>query len=100
MSAEPQGPGWWLASDGRYYPPTPPDVRAGSTTRDSRRFTLLGPLLLIAIPPFVVLLLSLLPFPPIVQLVVPLWLASLAVSAVGVLWLIVRVARASSSSRT
>lgn len=21
MSEQPQGPGWWLASDGRYYPP-------------------------------------------------------------------------------
>jgi len=21
--SEPQGPGWWLASDGRYYPPQP-----------------------------------------------------------------------------
>ncbi len=24
MSDTPQGPGWWLASDGRYYPPQPP----------------------------------------------------------------------------
>jgi len=23
MSEQPQGPGWWLASDGRYYPPQP-----------------------------------------------------------------------------
>ncbi len=23
MSEAPQGPGWWLASDGRYYPPAP-----------------------------------------------------------------------------
>ncbi len=25
MSDTPQGPGWWLASDGRYYPPQPAD---------------------------------------------------------------------------
>lgn len=24
MSQQPQGPGWWLASDGRWYPPQPP----------------------------------------------------------------------------
>ena len=24
MSQQPQGPGWWQASDGRWYPPQPP----------------------------------------------------------------------------
>jgi hypothetical protein len=24
MSQQPQGPGWWRASDGRWYPPQPP----------------------------------------------------------------------------
>jgi len=27
MSEQPQGPGWWLASDGRYYPPQQPPVQ-------------------------------------------------------------------------
>ena len=30
MSTQPQGPGWWQASDGRWYPPQPPQSRAVS----------------------------------------------------------------------
>lgn len=95
MSVEPQGPGWWLASDGRYYPSAAAsDARSGATTnRESPRVSLLGPSLVIGLPPFVVLLMSLLPFAPIMPLITPLWLVGLAVSAVGVVWLVARVVR-------
>ena len=93
MSVEPQGPGWWLASDGRYYPP------AAAPDAQSPRVSLLGPSLVIGLPPFVVLLMSLLPFAPIMPLITPLWLVCLAVSAVGVVWLVARVVRSSEPHR-
>lgn len=101
MSVEPQGPGWWLASDGRYYPSAAAsDARSGATTnRESPRFSLLGPSLVIGLPPFVVLLMSLLPFAPIMPLITPLWLVGLAVSAAGVVWLVARVVRSSEPHR-
>ncbi|MBS1837439.1 MAG: hypothetical protein JST64_07045 [Actinobacteria bacterium] len=46
MSDQPQGEGWWLASDGRYYPPdraaTPPPVPHGSVPGPSPT-AVLGP---------------------------------------------------------
>ena len=32
MSQQPHGPGWWLASDGRWYPPQPPQQPVQPTT--------------------------------------------------------------------
>lgn len=39
MSEQSGGPGWWLASDGKWYPPVPPsmspvDVEAAPSTSD------------------------------------------------------------------
>ena len=42
---------------------------------------------------------SLLPFAPIMPLITPLWLVCLAVSAVGVVWLVARVVRSSEPHR-
>jgi hypothetical protein len=38
MKSEPEGPGWWMASDGRWYPPeVHPAVLSGSATTDELR---------------------------------------------------------------